>query len=274
MRTGNLGSLSERDWAAIKERRAFEREEREKQLLAEDQAEYDKYVQAIEAEQTRTPRAYRFEPIPFDQWRSNADPSITDPVVRGAAATNKALLLKVRHEEANEAEAERNAAREAVLAGQPDPNWKIPASAVGLKMTLERGRAFAREQGQLFVDHNPDYFPCSGNLNNIREYLIAQDISIPTEEAFKLAWLRLRELGLIEERPAPEPEPEPEPAPVQETTSATPTDSELLDGFDPETGEPRKFSQREVWKMDSATYRKTFRAWGDNAPRFTRGYYS
>jgi len=111
-------------------------------LLAEDKAEYDKYVQAIEVEQTRTPRAYRFEPIPFDQWRSYTDPSITDPVVRGAAATHAALLLKLRQDEANEAEVERNAAREACRKGQPDPGWKIPASAAGLKMTLEQGRAY------------------------------------------------------------------------------------------------------------------------------------
>jgi hypothetical protein len=240
-------------------------------LLAEDKAEYDKYEQAIEAEQTRTPRAYRFEPIPFDQWRSYTDPSIADPVVRGAAATNKALLLKVRQDEANEAETERNAAREAVLAGKPDPGWKIPASAVGLKMTLEQGRAYAREQGELFVKHNPDYYPCSSNLNDMREYLISQDLSIPTEECFRLAWLRLRELGLIEERPVLEPEPEP--APIQETPTETPAEY-LIDGFDPTTGEPRKFTQREIWNMDSNTYRKAFKVWGQNRPKFTRGYYS
>jgi len=128
-----------------------------------------------------------------------------------------------------------------------------------------------REQGELFVEHNPDYYPCSSNVNNIREYLIAQNISIPNEEVLKAAWLRLRELGLIEERPAPEPEPEL--TPLEEPPSETPGDYEIS-GFDPETGEPRKFTQREIWRMDSATYRKAFKAWGENKPRFTRGYYS
>jgi hypothetical protein len=263
--------MSERDWAGVRERRAFEQAEREKQLLTEDQAEYDKYVQVIEAEQTRTPKAYRFEPIPFDQWRSYTDPTVADPIVRGGAASNKALLVKVRQDEANEAEVERNAAREACRKGQPDPGWKIPASAAGLKMTLEQGRAYVREQGELFVEHNPDYYPCSSNVNNIREYLIAQNISIPNEEVLKAAWLRLRELGLIEERPAPEPAPEL--TPIEEPPSETPGDY-LIESVDPETGEPRKFTQREIWRMDSATYRKAFRVWGNNRPKFTRGYYS
>lgn len=273
MRTGNLGSLSERDWAAIKERRAFEQAEREKQLLSEDQGEYDKYVQAIEAEQTRTPRAYRFEPIPFDQWRSYSDQSITDPVLRGASATHAALLSKSLLDEAAIEEKEREEARQNVIAGngKRDPGWKIPASAVGLKMSHDQAKKFVREQAQQFADSNPDFLPSKTNFNNLFEYLFDQGVSIPNEECLKLAWLRLQELGgLLEERQAPEAGP----TAIEEPPSEIPVDSDLLDGFDPETGEPRQFSQREVWKMDSATYRKAFRAWGDNAPRFTRGYYS
>src|SRR6185503_16831647 len=107
-------------------------------LLAEDQEQYQAYRKGLDLEQERVPRAYRVNHLSFDQWRSYTDPSIADPVVRGAAATNKALLLKVRQDEANEAEVERNAAREACRKGQPDPGWKIPASAAGLKMTLEQ----------------------------------------------------------------------------------------------------------------------------------------
>ena len=270
MRTGNLGSLSERDWAAIKERRAFEREEREKQLLAEDQEQYRAYRKGLDLEQERVPRAYRVNHLSFEEWRSYTDPSIADPVVRGAAATNKALLLKVRQDEANEAEAERNAAREAVIAGKPDPGWN-PSIRSGPKMSVADEKTFVREQARLFAENNnSEFLPSKENFNNILEYLWTQGVSTPHQEALKAAWLRLRELGLIEERPAVEPEPEP--APVQEPIE-TPADYEVS-GFDPETGEPRKFTQREIWKMDSNTYRKAFKAWGENKPRFTRGYYS
>jgi hypothetical protein len=271
LRTGNLGSLSERDWAAIKERRAFEREERDKQLLAEDQAEYDKYVQAIEAEQTRTPRAYRVEPISFDQWRSYADSSIADPVLRGASATHAALLSKSRRDEAATAEKEREKDRETVLAGKPDPGWKIPAIRSGQNMSVAEEKTFVREQARLFAENNSEFLPSKENFNNILDYLWTQGVSTPHKEALKAAWLRLRELGLIEERPAPEPAPEP--TPIEEPPSETPGDYEVS-GFDPEKGTPRKFTQREIWKMDSNTYRKAFKAWGENKPKFTRGYYS
>ena len=220
MRTGNISSLSERDWAGVRERRAFEQAEREKQILAEDQTAYSDYVEIVSTENQRLAPAHRIAPIPFDAWRAYADPAISDPVIRGAAATNKALLLKVRSDEAVEAETERNQAREAVLAGRPDPSWKIPASAAGLKMTIEQATEYARKQAELFVEHNHDYFASAANVAAITKYLIGQNVTIPTEDCFRLAWLRLRELGLIEERPAPVSEPtsesqEPQPDPEE-----------------------------------------------------------
>lgn len=270
-RTGNLRSLSTRDWAAIRERREFEKQEADRQRLAEDRVEYDKYVQIVEEDQRRVPPAYRIGCLDFDTWRSYAPQQENDPVLRGTQATNAALLSRVRKHEAAELEGERNKSREAVLAGKPDPNWKIPASAAGLRMSVEKAKAYAREQSSLFVEHNPEYFPSRANVDAITEYLIAQDVSIPNEECFRLAWLRLRDLGMIEERPVPTPEPTP--APVQQPTEAVPAETELVDGFDLETGEPRKFTQREIWKMDSTTFRKAFRAWGDNRPKFTWGYF-
>ncbi len=271
MRTGNISSLSERDWAAIRERRAFEQEERERQLLAEDQEQYQAYRNGLDLEQERVPRAYHVNHLSFEEWRSYTDPSIADPVVRGAAATNRALLLKVRQDEANQAEAERNAAREAVLAGQRDNEWKAPPANAPGQMSLDQERNFVREQARLFAENNSEFLPSKENFNNILEYLWTQGVSTPHQEALKAAWLRLRELGLIEERPAVEPEPEP--APVQEPPIETPADY-VIEGFDPETQNPRLFTQREIWNMDSNTYRKAFKVWGQNRPKFTRGYYS
>jgi hypothetical protein len=210
VRTGNISSLSERDWAGVRERRAFEQAERDKQVLREDEGAYRDYVQIVSEENQHLAPAHRIKAIPFDAWRTHADPSINDPVIRGAAATNKALLLKVRSDEAVEAETERKQVREAVLAGRPDSTWKIPASAAGLKMTIEQATAFARQQGKQFVEHNPEYFPSVANVAAVTKYLTAQNVTIPTEECLKLAWLRLRELGMIEERPVPVSEPTPE----------------------------------------------------------------
>jgi hypothetical protein len=211
VRTGNISSLSERDWAGVRERRAFEQAERDEQLLAEDRAQYEQqYLRTVEEDQRVAP-AHRIAPIPFDAWRAYADPAINDPLIRGAAATNKALLLKVRSDEAAQAEAESKESREAVLAGKPDPSWKIiPASAAGLKMTKDKIQDYVRQQAELFVKHNEEYFRSAANVEAIFKYLSEQGVRIPDEECIKAAWLRLRELGMIEERPAPMLEPTPE----------------------------------------------------------------
>jgi hypothetical protein len=275
VRTGNLSSLTERDWASVRERRAFEQAEREKQRLAEDQIEYEKYVQIVHDDQQRVAPAHRIAPIPLEEWRAFTDSSIGDPVLRGARATNEALLSKVRRDEAAEVEAERKQARESVLAGKPDPSWKIPASAAGLKMTIEQAREFAKTAAAQFVKENPEYHATMNNFEAIVSYLTTNGVEIPTSEVFKLAWLRLRELSLIEElersEPAKEPEPETQPS------EPIPAETELVDGFDLETGEPRRYSQAEIWKMSSGDLKKAFRMWtdreGDRRPRFTRGYF-
>jgi hypothetical protein len=275
VRTGNLTSLSERDWASVRERRDFERSEREAQLLAEDHIEYEKYVQIVQDDQRRVAPAHRIAPIPFDAWRVYTDPRISDPVLRGARATNEALLSKVRRDEAAELEAERKQSREDVLAGKPDPAWKIPASAAGLKMTIEQAKEFAKTAASQFVKENPEYHATMNNFEAIVSYLTTNGVEIPTSEVFKLAWLRLRELSLIEELERSEPAKEPET--VTQPSEPLPAEGELVDGYDLETGEPRRYSQAEIWKMSSGDLKKAFRMWtdreGDRRPRFTRGYF-
>jgi hypothetical protein len=275
VRTGNLSSLTERDWASVRERRAFEQAEREKQRLAEDQIEYEKYVQIVHDDQQRVAPAHRIAPIPLEEWRAFTDSSIGDPVLRGARATNEALLSKVRRDEAAEVEAERKQARESVLAGKPDPSWKIPASAAGLKMTIEQAREFAKTAAAQFVKENPEYHATMNNFETIVAYLTTNGVVIPTSEVFKLAWLRLRELSLIEELERLVPAKEPET--VTQPSEPLPAEGELVDGYDLETGEPRRYSQAEIWKMSSGDLKKAFRMWtdreGDRRPRFTRGYF-
>ena len=259
--------MSDRDWASIREFREFARQEQENQRLADDRAQYEQqYLKTVEESQRRVPLV---APIPFEEWRAYTDPGISDPILRGAQATNAALLAIVRRDEAAELEAEHQSARDAILAGQPDKHWKIPASAAGLRMSVEKAEAFVREQSKLFVEHNREYFPNRVNFDAITEYLIAQGVTIPTEHCFRRAWLRLRELNIIEESPAPAPELQ-----KQELEPSEPKlEDDPVDGFDIETGQPRKYTQREVWRMDSNTYKKAFKAWGENRPRFTRGYF-
>lgn len=265
MRTATFGTLSTRDLAAIKERREFERQEDERQRLDEDRVQYEQqYVRTVEEDQQRVAPAYRINPIPFDAWRAYADPTISDPVLRGQIATNRALLSLAEAEE----QKKRDAAADDVKAGKPDPAWEIPPSAAGLSMSVDAAKSFVRSEADAFVEHTPSYYPCKHNWNRIQNYIETQGIAIPNRDVFNQAFERLSDLGLLEQRPTPEPTPEPEPQSPEPIN-----DPKLVDGFDPETGEPRKFTQVEIWKMDSTTYRKAFRMWGDSRPRFTKGYF-
>jgi hypothetical protein len=233
--------------------------EHENQLLAEDRESYEEFVKLVEENQHRVAPAYRIAVISFQEWRAYADLAISDSAVRGAQATNRALTALVRRDQ-----------RDAVVTGKPDPAWQTPASAAGLKMSIEQAKKYARQQAEHFVGENPEYHRTQKNFETIASYLADQGVEIPTAETLKLAWERLRSFGMIEERMAPVPTPEP----VSENPpESIPSKPELVDGFDPDTGEPRKYSQREIWKMDSMTFRKAFRMWGDNQPKFTRGYF-
>lgn len=267
MRTVIPSSLSTRDWAAIRERREFEKQEADRQLLEEDRVEYVKtYVRTVEEDQQRVPPAHRIQPIPFESWRAYADPAISDPMLRGAKATNRALL----HLAGVEEQKKRDAAAEDVRAGKIDPAWKIPESAAGLKMSVDSAKAFVAAEAEAFIEAaTPAYYPCAENWDRIRSYIEAQGIAIPNRDVFRQAFERLTSLGLL----CPAPTPEPSQGAVPEQPSDTIAEPELVDGFDPMTGQPRKFTQAEIWKMDSVMYRKAFRVWGDMRPRFTRGYF-
>ncbi len=164
--------------------------------------------------------------------------------------------------------------KEEVLNGKPDPWWEIPADAVGKSMSLDRVRDFVREQSTIFRAAHPEYYPCKENLEAIMGYLVAQQIAIPTASCFERAVERLGSLGLLKERPAP---PEPQPAPVMEEP-AEPSNDGLTDGWDIETGQPRKYTEREIEHMSSDDFKKAFRMWvtrdGDRRPKFNRSMYA
>lgn len=163
-----------------------------------------------------------------------------------------------------------------VLAGRPDPGFEIGENLRNLSMPEPQAQAYAKRQADLFVVENPDYYRTRNNFEAIRDYLLRQGINIPTCEALKQAYERLRLFGLLDERPAPE-RPAPKTGPVveqPEISSSSGSKGELVDGFDLDTGEPRKYSQREIWKMSSADLKRAFRMWHDGVqdrrPRFTR----
>lgn len=163
--------------------------------------------------------------------------------------------------------------RDEVVNGQPDPFWSTPEDA-NISLGLDEAKEFVREQSKLFRAANPWYFPCQENFDAIVNYLIAQRVPIPTLSCFELAASRLRSLGMLKERP----EPQPTPAPVQPTTETEPQQDGLTDGWDIESGQPRKYTEREINRMSSAEFKKAFKMWAtrdeDRRPRFNRSWYA
>jgi hypothetical protein len=265
--TGNVN-----DW------RRFERPDSLQRVVAEERelesrrrSGYAEYVELVENNQCRVPPKFKVSTLSYEDWSKHIPADVTDISLASQIATNAALLSKTRTEEVAQAEAEGKESRDAVAAGKPDKSWKIPATAIGLRMSVEAAKSFVKEQADDFLEVTPSYYPCQKNWDRMRSYIETQGIEIPNLEVFTQAFERLSALGLLELRPALAPETIPEPVP--EPSEVVPVEIELLDGVDPETWEPRRYTQREVWQMDSTTYRKAFKAWGENRPAFTRGYY-
>lgn len=203
MRIGNLKTLSERDWSSIREFREFDRQEREKQRLVEDKEQYQHYVKTINADQERVPPRYKISPLDFDTWRSFTDATEADPILRGQVATNRALLKRVGEQEEQDAEKARKAIRE----GKPDEAFVLPASALGLNMSVQRAKEFVAAESERFVRENPEYeqFRSAETYEAIIRYLSAQtDLQIPNADCLRAAFNRLKSLGMLKETSIPE----------------------------------------------------------------------
>jgi hypothetical protein len=173
--------------------------------------------------------------------------------------------------------------RTAVLNSEQDPFFELPESAVGLSMPHAEVADFVAKEAARFVAENPDFFPCRENHQAMMKYIMDQkkDILIPNADVFKAVFERLSRLDLLVQKPEPKPEPEPEPAPIEEPEKieqeAPPQSEELTDGWDIVTGEPRKYTQAEIWKLSSADLKKAFKMWttrdGDRRPLIRRSMF-
>jgi hypothetical protein len=255
MRAGNLRSLSTRDHVAIRERLEFARAEQEREeqaaaekRLAEDRIEFDKAMAA----QHRVVPAERIA-VEFAEFHEHCDPSESDTKTRAAKAFNALLSKRVA-----------KVGKDAVTNGTADPEFALPKSAAGLRMSVEQAKEYARKQAEIFTAQNPEYNPTPDNLKLITNYLTTNGVVIPTAECLQIAFERLRTLGLLKEKP-------PAPEPISEPVIAEPevVDDGSQEGICLATGEPMKFSAYQISHMSSDEYRRVFRV----VPKFTRSRY-
>ncbi|HEY4381912.1 MAG TPA: hypothetical protein VGN01_16310 [Acidobacteriaceae bacterium] len=154
--------------------------------------------------------------------------------------------------------------RERILT-QPDESiedgishcWVDPA-VDGLSMDWNLAMAQNTDQYKAFIAENPWYSHDQESMSQLFGYFARQrhPIQIITKAMFQKAAERLREYGILTERPAPEPEPE---RPFVNLTVERPPEPEVHEGWDLQTGERRAYSAFEVSRMDSETFRRVFR---------------
>jgi hypothetical protein len=110
------------------------------------------------------------------------------------------------------------------------------------------------------LDRHPIDTEDADSTKALTDYLLANGIGIPCDlETFERAYCRLYPLGMVRiKRPAPPPEPEAKPIRKAATEKPAITKPLMTRGVDPATGLTKEYSQREVDRMDSETFRRAF----------------
>jgi hypothetical protein len=161
-------------------------------------------------------------------------------------------------------------AKEAVMSGQPDPGFKLPASVAGKQMSLEEARRFNAAESEKFRAVHPEYYPCAANFKTMTNYLATQKIAIVDAATWEAAFSRLQSLGLLQERPEAEPASESQQGrsePQAETVSTESAEQNRNDYFskvvatDPRTGEG--LTEHQLDQLPSSEYARIMRV-----PRF------
>ena len=140
-----------------------------------------------------------------------------------------------------------------------DVDWELPQSVAGKRMTVDDARQFNAVEAQKFSQQTPEFYPSEANKEALFSFLSRNGVSIADAATFKAAYLRLKDYELLEDRP-----PEAEPTAAE----AEPQPSNDLLGTDPQNGELRQYTKREVDHMDAETYRRAFGLFGERKPRF------
>lgn len=147
--------------------------------------------------------------------------------------------------------------RDSIQSGRDPEVWIDPETqGPDHAMDYDTAREFNRVQAAIFAKDNSWYYPCAENHAALIKYCENNGLAVMTAEMWLRAAERLRQYGLLRERPALEPV-----TVVPEPVSAAPEPPQAptYDGFDLETGEPRTYSEAEVRRMSSLQMKRAFK---------------
>jgi len=133
-----------------------------------------------------------------------------------------------------------------------DPNVYISPETRGKAISASEAERIAIASSESFISAHPEYYVCPENGEIITDYFRRNECFILTAPMIEAAYVKLRDAGLIVERPAPS-----EPV-VVEAEQPAPQRTKLI-GIDQSNGEEREFSDWEVNNMSADEYRRTFK---------------
>lgn len=179
-------------------------------------------------------------------------------------AERRANEEQTAREAAEQARKERERAYWAdwVMSDSPDPKLYVSEPMRSASMPPKEAEAFTAKAAAEFAE-SPEYAPYRTveNADLILGYLRRNRINIADLATIRAAFVRLRDLGLLKQKPAPAPQSQPVELPRQinlavqrQSTNAPKT----YKGRDYATGREREFTQREVDRMSSLEFQRAF----------------
>jgi hypothetical protein len=148
--------------------------------------------------------------------------------------------------------------REKILTQVDDDRYKDP-DMESARMSQADADAFNRTELKAFLVDNPHAYWSEANRDALGSYFERNHLRIVSRKYLEAAWERLSSYGLLE----PEPIPEATHRPAAQPEAPAP-EPDVYEGWDPDTGERKKYSKWEVDRMTGEEYRRVFRLYKDS----------
>jgi hypothetical protein len=227
-------------------------------LLAEQRrrlAEQEAERAAAEVEAAELRMAAEVDSLDFDQREA----------VRLAAEEQKATEAR---EAAEAAQREREDRQQRYWAewvqSDPDPKLSVSDAMRSASLPTKDVAAHNTAAAEEFIQSTPEFaeYKTPENADKILAYFDRNGVKIFDKTTLKAAFVRLRDLGILEKQTAPQTQPEEQPKRVNLTVSPAPSKPasgpKTYKGRDYATGLEREFTRREVDRMSSAEYARAF----------------
>ncbi|MBS1799557.1 MAG: hypothetical protein JSS95_06990 [Acidobacteria bacterium] len=142
-----------------------------------------------------------------------------------------------------------------------DPKLFVSDAMRTASMSPKEADAFNEVEVKKFIADTHEYqeYKTPGNAERILDYLSRNGVRIVDSETLHAAFVRLRDLGILEKKPTPQPVEQPRRVNLNVTRSKPqPSGPKVYIGRDYATGLDRELTQREVDRMSSTEYARAF----------------